>query len=119
MPGVRGPLGLLERFGLARDVDRERSVVPALVPAGAAGLIVLLLDVKRPFGVGLGLVITILCLPLLAATLAAAAVGQRGHAPAGGAAAQLGPGRAGPAGRGPAPPSQDAAAAVLEPGGSA
>jgi len=70
MPGLRWLLLLLQRFGLARHVDRERSVFPALVPAGAAGLIVLLVDYSEiPFGVSLGLVLAMLLLPLLAAAL--------------------------------------------------
>jgi hypothetical protein len=122
MPLVRWLLQLLERFGLARNVDRERSVAPALVPVGAAGLIVALLEttIAIPLGVGIGLVIAIFSLPLAAATLppllSASATMRRlerrlrawAHAePA--MTAEI------PA----APPPGDAAGAVLEPGGSA
>ena len=70
LPGLRWLLLLLQRFGLARDVDRERSVYPALVPAGAAGLIISLLDFNEtPVGATIGLVLAMLCLPLVAATL--------------------------------------------------
>jgi hypothetical protein len=119
MPGVRGLLGLLKRFGLARDVDRERSVAPALVPAGAAGLIVLLFDPEMTVGPTIGLVVAIFCLPLLAATLppllSASAAMRRleGRLRAWARAEPAPPVET------PAPPPGDAAGAVLEPGGSA
>jgi len=121
MPGLRWLLLLLQRFGLARDVNRERSVVPALVPAGAAGLIVLLVDpTEIPLGVSLGLVAAMLSLPLLAATLppllsASAAMRRLERRLRAWARAEPAPPAETPA----APPTEGPAGAVLEPGGSA
>jgi hypothetical protein len=119
--GLRGLLRLLQRFGLARDVDRVRSVVPALVPAGAAGLLLLLLDPKStPVGVILGLVAGMVALPLLAAALppllsASAAMRRLERRLRAWARAEPAPPAEAPA----APPVEGPAAAVLEPGGSA
>jgi hypothetical protein len=93
------------------------------VPAGAAGLIVLLVDYTEiPFGVSLGLVLAMLSLPLVAATLppllAASATMRRlerrrlrawAHAEPPAMTAET------PAAAAPG----DVAGAVLEPGGSA
>jgi hypothetical protein len=90
------------------------------VPAGAAGLIVLLLDFKEiPFGVGLGLVITILCLPLLAATLPPLLSASAAMRRLEGRLRNWAQAEPAPPAEAPAPPPQDAAAAVLEPGRSA
>lgn len=70
LPGLRLLLRLLERLGYADGVDRERAVVPALLPGAAAGLIVLLLDPSEiSLGATIALIAGLFGLPLLAALL--------------------------------------------------
>jgi hypothetical protein len=67
---LKGLLRLLERVGYARDADREPPIIPLLLPFGALGLIVSVIDPSQiSRGLNIALLIGFLGVPLAATLL--------------------------------------------------